>query len=174
MGTSDFDWKATGSTILPGAICDNFTSYGGIMIKDMSQTPLSEFLRYGAAGGQRHGERTLCHFAEISLADASGPLRPQLHLAEAFYQAISGPYQLLIVGDPLCRPWAYIPKVKVSGATDNYVVKGMLNLFARGSSTAQGREIDHFELLRQRLPLGLCKPGGTLALGHRASARRLP
>ena len=50
MGTSDFDWKATGSTILPGAICDNFTSYGGIMIKDMTQTPLSEFLRYGAAG----------------------------------------------------------------------------------------------------------------------------
>ncbi len=34
MGTSDFDWKASGSTILPGAICDNFTSYGGIMTKD--------------------------------------------------------------------------------------------------------------------------------------------
>ena len=31
MGTSDFNWKASDSTILPGAICDNFTSYGGMM-----------------------------------------------------------------------------------------------------------------------------------------------
>ena len=29
MGTATFDWKASGSTILPGAICDNFTSFGG-------------------------------------------------------------------------------------------------------------------------------------------------
>jgi hypothetical protein len=27
-------------------------------------------------------------------------------LAESFYQAVSGPYELLIVGDALCRPWA--------------------------------------------------------------------
>jgi hypothetical protein len=26
-------------------------------------------------------------------------------LAEAFYQSVTGPYQLLIVGDPLCTPW---------------------------------------------------------------------
>ena len=24
-------------------------------------------------------------------------------LAEAFYQSVTGPYQLLIIGDPLCR-----------------------------------------------------------------------
>ena len=39
MGTPDFDWKASGSTILPGAICDNFTSYGGIMIKGRHKLP---------------------------------------------------------------------------------------------------------------------------------------
>ena len=26
MGTASFDWKASGSTILPGAICEHFTS----------------------------------------------------------------------------------------------------------------------------------------------------
>ena len=36
-------------------------------------------------------------------------------LAEAFYQSVSGPYQLLIVGDPLCQPWAVIPKITVAG-----------------------------------------------------------
>ena len=50
MGTAVFDWKASGSTILPGAICDNFTSFGGVMTQGAGQTPLSEFLRYGAAG----------------------------------------------------------------------------------------------------------------------------
>ena len=31
-------------------------------------------------------------------------------LAEAFYQSVYAPYQLMIVGDPLCRPWANIPR----------------------------------------------------------------
>ena len=31
MGTASFDWKASGSTILPGAICEHFTSFGGMM-----------------------------------------------------------------------------------------------------------------------------------------------
>ena len=44
------DFKASGSTILPGAICDNFTSFGGQMGSGSGQTLLSEFLRYGAAG----------------------------------------------------------------------------------------------------------------------------
>ncbi len=50
MGTPDFNWRASGSTILPGAICEHFTSFGGIMSHEDRQTPLSEFLRYGAAG----------------------------------------------------------------------------------------------------------------------------
>jgi hypothetical protein len=36
-------------------------------------------------------------------------------LAEAFYQSVHGPYQLLIVGDPLCRPWAKIPRLEIQG-----------------------------------------------------------
>ncbi|MEN6558164.1 MAG: hypothetical protein ABFC54_08300 [Thermoguttaceae bacterium] len=49
MGTASFDWKASGSTILPGAMCGNFTSLGGVMSEGAGQTPLSEFIRYGAA-----------------------------------------------------------------------------------------------------------------------------
>ena len=50
MGTAGFDWKASGSNILAGAICEHFTSFGGVMTRDSVQTPLTEFLRYGAAG----------------------------------------------------------------------------------------------------------------------------
>ncbi|HYW79837.1 MAG TPA: hypothetical protein VE890_09690, partial [Thermoguttaceae bacterium] len=50
LGTAAFNWKSSGSTIRPGAICEHFTSYGGKLWYDAGQTPLSEFLRYGAAG----------------------------------------------------------------------------------------------------------------------------
>ena len=33
----------------PGAICEHFTSFGGVMSTGAGQTPLSELLRYGAA-----------------------------------------------------------------------------------------------------------------------------
>ena len=163
MGTSDFDWKATGSTILPGAICDNFTSYGGIMIKDMTQTPLSEFIRYGAAGACGTVVEPYAILQKFPLPMLQVHYARGCSLAEAFYQAISGPYQLLIVGDALCRPWADIPKVKVSGVAANYVVKGTLKL-APSASTGPGREVDHFELFVNGSRAGICKPDGTLSL----------
>ena len=49
-GVADFNWESSGSRILPGAICENLTSYGGIFTPAAGQTPLSEFLRAGAAG----------------------------------------------------------------------------------------------------------------------------
>ena len=103
MGTDKFDWADCDSRIVPGAICEHFTSLGGIWRSGAGQTPLTEFLRHGAAA-------------------ASGTVRepyairqkfpsPQMHvhyargctLGEAFYQSVHGPYQLLIVGDPLCQ-----------------------------------------------------------------------
>ena len=85
------------------------------MSSGASQTPLSEFLRYGAAGAS--GTVT----EPYAIAEKFPHPMLQVHyargctLAEAFYQSVCGPYQLLIVGDPLCRPWANIPKVTVAG-----------------------------------------------------------
>jgi hypothetical protein len=163
MGTSDFDWKSTGSTILSGAVCDNFTSYGGIMFKDITQTPLSEFLRYGAAGACGTVVEPYAVLQKFPLPMLQVHYARGCSLAEAFYQAVSGPYQLLIVGDPLCRPWADIPKVKVAGVTARFKVKGALKL-EPSASTGSGKEVDHFELFVNGSRAGMCKPGGTLNL----------
>ena len=48
-GVASFDWPATGSVIQRGAICDNLTSFGGDLDPAQVQTPLSIFLRFGAA-----------------------------------------------------------------------------------------------------------------------------
>ncbi len=163
MGTGDFDWKASGSTILPGAICDNFTSYGGVMFLNIQQTPLSEFLRYGAAGTCGTVDEPFRILEKFPLPMLQVHYARGCTMAEAFYQSIFGPYQILIVGDPLCRPWANIPKVSVSGVKPNYTVKGTIILTPTGS-TPSGQKIDHFELFVNGSRATHCKPGETLTL----------
>ena len=109
VGLPDFNLTKSGIKILPGAICEHLTScWRNVLTKGDFQTPLSEFLRHGAAGASGT-------VAEPCAIQAKFPLPSlQLHyargcsLAEAFYQSISGPYQILIVGDPLCQPWAMV------------------------------------------------------------------
>ncbi len=66
-------------------------------------------------------------------------------MAEAFYQSISGPFQLLIVGDPLCQPFAAIPEVTVQGVADGQFVTGDVEI-APAAKVAPGRSVGHFEL----------------------------
>jgi uncharacterized protein (TIGR03790 family) len=144
-GVAAFDWPASGSTILPGAICDHFTSYGGDLRPESSQTPLTEFLRYGAAGASGTVK-------EPHTIQAKFPL-PTLHLhyvrgcslAESFYQSVRGPYQLLIVGEPLCQPWAQFPTVTVNGVKANQEVRGTLSVTPSGATGGPAvRVIDFF------------------------------
>ncbi|MCX7423754.1 MAG: hypothetical protein NT013_30040 [Planctomycetia bacterium] len=105
IGIADFQWLASGSTIRPGAIVEHLTSFGGIMTAGAGQTPLSEFLRHGAAGSSGTVTEPFAIQAKfpspfIHVHYASG-----CSLAESFYQSVTGPYQLLIVGDALCQPW---------------------------------------------------------------------
>jgi hypothetical protein len=112
VGTRGFKWQSSGSRLLPGAIAESLTSYGGHFNYD-KQTKLTEFLRYGAAGSS--GAVT-----EPYSLQAKFPV-PLLHvhyadgssLAEAFYQSVEAPYQLLIVGDPLARPYARFAGVEL-------------------------------------------------------------
>jgi hypothetical protein len=83
-------------------------------------------------------------------------------LAEAFCQSVYGPYQLLIVGDPLCRPWAEIPQVTVAGIEPGGVVRGAVTL-KPAATVAGGKPVERFELFLDGLRIAECKPGGTLS-----------
>jgi hypothetical protein len=141
VGTPEFSVAKDNIKILPGAVCEHLTSEGGIIAPEAHQTPLSEFLRHGAAGASGT-------VIEPRALQAKFPLPSmQLHyvrgcsLAEAFYQSISCPYQILIVGDPLCQPWATFPKIAVGGVNPNDKVKGTLSIVPSGPSA-----IGSFEL----------------------------
>jgi hypothetical protein len=168
-GTPSFNWPASGSTILPGAICENLTSFGGIFTPNASQTPLSEFLRAGAAGSSGT-------VIEPYSIQAKFP-HPGIHvhycrgasLAEAFYQSVNSPYQLLVVGDPLCQPWANIPRVEArlpdgtGPLSSGGILSGTVEIEPRGSLPGTGT-CDRFELFLDGVRVDSCGAGGRLSL----------
>ena len=157
VGTARFDWAKSGSTIQPGAICEHLTSTGGVM-GGSGQTLLSDWIRAGAAGSS--GTVT-----EPYGIQAKFPT-PFMHvhyvrgasLAEAFYQSIPGPYQLLIVGDPLCRPWARFPDVWVEGLGRNVSVSGEVAMSPRAEAP-EGAKVLWFELFMDGRRLKRVRPG---------------
>ena len=168
-GTPSFDWRSSGSTILPGAICENLTSFGAIFTPSAGQTPLSEFLRYGAAGSsgtviEPYSIQAKFPHAAIQVHYARGA-----SLAEAFYQSVRSPYQLLVVGDPLCQPWASIPTVEVVNAADSKLLESgatlsdTVELEPRATMPGEG-VVDRFELFVDGMRLTECGPGGRLVL----------
>ena len=178
-GAADFDWPASKSTIVPGAICENLTSFGGIFTPSVGQTPLSVFIRAGAAGSsgtviEPYALQAKFPHPAIQVHYARGAT-----LAEAFYQSVQAPYQLLVVGDPLCRPWATIPQVDVGTAGDgkdlaaNGTLSGTIELLPRATVAGQKSprdgvaatgSVDHFTLFVDGIQLAQCRPGERLPL----------
>jgi hypothetical protein len=137
IGAAGFDWKSCGSTILPGAICEHLTSFGGAMRDGAGQTPLSELLRHGAAGASGTVTEPYAIQAKFPTPFLHVFYASGCNLAEAFYQSVHGPYQLLIVGDPLCQPWAKVPKVRIEAPAPGATVKGQLRIRPRVENSAK-------------------------------------
>lgn len=105
IGTASFDWAKSGSTILPGAIVEHLTSFGGVMTKGAGQTPLTEWLKHGAAGSSGTVTEPFAIQAKFPTPFLQVHYASGCTLVESFYLSVTGPYQLLIVGDPLAQPW---------------------------------------------------------------------
>lgn len=111
-GSAGLSWRATDRPLLPGGIGEHLTSFGA-HFGTGSQTKCTEFFRHGAAG-------TSGTVAEPYAIPHKFP-SPWMHvhyargfsLAEAFYLSVWGPYQLLVLGDPLCRPFAQPAGVEI-------------------------------------------------------------
>lgn len=104
-GTANFDWSRYGCTLVPGAIAEHLTSFGG-RLDGSGQTKLTAFLRAGAVGSSGTVAEPLALWWKFPTPFLHAHYADGCSLAEAFYQSVSGPYQLLIVGDPLARPFA--------------------------------------------------------------------
>lgn len=160
VGISDFDWGACKSRILAGAIVEHLTSFGALF-GGAGQTKCTAFVRAGAAG-------TSGTVNEPYALESKFPV-PSIHvhyvdgcsLAEAFYESVWGPYQLLVIGDGLARPFAKFAKVEV--ATEGWTGTGTVNVRALVEPAA-GRPIGAVELFVDGAYVTAGKPGEDLPL----------
>ncbi|WP_309025639.1 hypothetical protein [Pelagicoccus sp. SDUM812002] len=131
MGSASFDWIGAENQLLPGALCENLTSFGARFAGSHGQSLISQFVRAGAAGASGAvSEPYALQFKfptpYLFVNYASG-----LSLGEAYYRSILSPYNLLLLGDPLCQPYAEVPRFEVSGIRDGDRVSGNVKLAVR-------------------------------------------
>lgn len=112
-GIASFNWEKSGSEMVPGAIAEHLTSFGA-MFNGSGQTKISAFLRAGAIGSSGTVAEPLAIPNKFPSPFLHAYYAEGCSLAEAFYQSIHGPYQLLVVGDPLARPFARFAKVALA------------------------------------------------------------
>lgn len=137
IGAADFDWPGSGSSLKAGAIAENLTSLGGIMTPGAGQTKLSAFLRGGAAGSSGTVTEPYAIQAKFPHPMIQAHYAEGATLAEAFYLSVLGPYQLLIVGDPLCKPFLTAPEFDVEGLSSGDELIGAMKLKLKLRSTAK-------------------------------------
>jgi hypothetical protein len=163
LGFSVVPWGQSQNKVIPGAIVENLTSFGGVFYEGTGQTVLTEYLRAGAAGSSGAVVEPYAHPNKFPTAEIQVHYARGCSLAEAYYQSVWGPYELLIVGDPLCRPWAAIPEIHVSGIARQATVNGAIE-FKPSARSPIGRAIDHFELFVNGMRIDHCNPGDPLKL----------
>ena len=158
IGSPDFSWAASGSKLLAGAIGDNLTSYGGAMGESDGQTPLTDFIRFGAAGASGAVTEPYAVQPKFPTPFIHYHYAQGCSLAEAYYQSLAGPYQLLIVGDGLCAPWkkslTVLPGDLKSGAT----LKGNVQI-SPAVRSADGIAAGAFELYLDGRRIAAALPG---------------
>ena len=84
-------------------------------------------------------------------------------LAESFYQSVQSPFQLLILGDPLCQPWAKPPKVTVSGIDPGGRMSGTVAVAAT-ATTVDHKPVREIELLIDGRRVAAAEPAKSLEL----------
>ena len=161
IGTADFDWPKSGSTILPGAIVEHLTSFGGVMTKGAGQTPLTEFLKQGAAGSSGTVTEPFAIQAKFPTPFIHVHYASGCTLAESFYQSVTGPYQLLIVGDPLAQPWRRKFTLSIEGLPKENALSGEVTLQPKTDSP-DSISPDEWELYVDGRHIASAKPNDPL------------
>ncbi len=165
-GSPQVPLGASGAKLAPGALVDNLTSSGAYfqpVPNPRPQTRISDYLRLGAAGASGTVIEPFSIPHKFPTAALHVHYARGASMAEAFYLSVQAPFQLLLLGDPLCQPWARIPQVAVEGIPAAARLVGTVEL-TPSAQTAPGTAIKQFELFVNGVRTATCKSGEKLTL----------
>jgi len=133
-------------TLLPGAFADHLTSFAG-RFDTSSQVKMSRWIAKGASGSSGTVEEPCNYSGKFPQARSHGTYFKGLALGEAWLRGVPfAPFQQLLYGDPLTRPWSFIPTVDVPGLPQT-PVSGVLTITPVASATKPMATISSLELL---------------------------
>lgn len=100
-------------TLLPGSIADHLTSFAATF-DTAAQTKLSRWIVKGASGSAGTVQEPCNYAGKFPHARAHVYYFQGLSLGESLLRSLQYvPFQVLLYGDPLTRPFAYLPTVEV-------------------------------------------------------------
>ena len=108
LGTATMDLTAQPWRLVPGAIAESLTSTGAAF-DTAAQTKLTELLHAGAAMSSGAVAEPFSLQFKFPLPIMHAYYAEGISAIEAFYLSVTSPYQLLIVGEPICQPFASPP-----------------------------------------------------------------
>ncbi len=162
-GAATLDIDGADMTILPGAFCDHLTSFAG-RFDTTSQTKLSRWIAKGASGSWGTVEEPCNYTGKFPHARIHARYLEGLSLGEtALRNAGYTPFQGLLYGDPLTRPFAYIPTVSVNDAPPG-PVGGTIVLTPTATTPDPSAFILGFDLLIDGVLFDSTTPGGTFTV----------
>jgi len=130
-GYSTLDVGGAENLYAPGAISEHLTSYGGVLgqLLNVSQTALTEWLRWGACGSTGTVVEPTALWQKFPHARMHSHYFRGSTFAEAVYQSVKTPVELMVAGDPLMQPHASVPRVAITFPAESATLSGMVNVF---------------------------------------------
>lgn len=141
-------------TLLAGAYAEHLTSYGATF-DNGQQTKISAWIGNGASGSSGAVEEPCNYTGKFSHARFHAFYAHGMSLGESYLRTIQYvPFQNLLLGDPMTRPFATFPTADLPGAPTG-PVSGTIYLRPTGSTTVPGASIYGYELLIDGVSQGL-------------------
>ena len=116
------DSQVKSNTYRPGAIADHLTSFGGRLFDAGNQMSILKWLQAGCVGSYGTVVEP-CNFTnkfpQVRLHYWYGR---GFNMVESYTMAVESPYMGIIVGDPLCQPYATPPLAQTSGLASQQVL----------------------------------------------------
>jgi uncharacterized protein (TIGR03790 family) len=138
----------------PGALADHFTSFGGVLYEPSGQQSILEWIAAGAAGASGTIIEPCVFTQKFPHARLHTRYAYGFSLGESYAMSIMNPYETVLVGDPLCAPYAQPPTVYLGGLATGQTVTGVATLSITGMAAgAQGR-VERLDLFLDGIALG--------------------